>query len=136
MKGPIQSLRVAIDKEWIRVGWAGMPTLRHHLIAFSPPRHLASASDDFGTLVVCFGRISACSWLSCLRALDDLDTFSSDEWCGSVLYFSFGTRYPAKQSHARSNAAGWKEVRRGGGSWPPLEADYNELALCQKRTSR
>ena len=36
MKGLIQSLRVAIDKEWIRVGWAGMPTLRHHLIAFAP----------------------------------------------------------------------------------------------------
>ncbi|WP_120077294.1 hypothetical protein [Aurantiacibacter odishensis] len=36
MKGPIQSLRTAIDKEWIRVDWAGMPTLRHHLIAFAP----------------------------------------------------------------------------------------------------
>ncbi|RIV80474.1 hypothetical protein D2V17_19365 [Aurantiacibacter xanthus] len=36
MKGPFQSIRVAIDKEWIRVGWAGMPTLRHHLIAFAP----------------------------------------------------------------------------------------------------
>ena len=36
MKGPIHSLRVAIDKEWIRVGWAGMPTLRHNLIAFTP----------------------------------------------------------------------------------------------------
>lgn len=36
MKGPFQILRVAIDKEWIRVGWAGMPTLRHHLIAFAP----------------------------------------------------------------------------------------------------
>ena len=29
-------LRRIIDKEWIRVGWAGMPTLRHHLIAFAP----------------------------------------------------------------------------------------------------
>jgi len=36
MKGPIQRLRLAIDKEWIRVGWEGMPTLRHHLMAFTP----------------------------------------------------------------------------------------------------
>lgn len=29
-------LRRIVDKEWIRVGWAGMPTLRHHLVAFLP----------------------------------------------------------------------------------------------------
>lgn len=29
-------LRRIVDREWIRVGWAGMPTLRHHLIAFAP----------------------------------------------------------------------------------------------------
>lgn len=29
-------LRRIVDKEWIRVGWLGMPTLRHYLIAFTP----------------------------------------------------------------------------------------------------
>lgn len=29
-------LRRIVDREWIRVGWAGMPTLRHHLIAVAP----------------------------------------------------------------------------------------------------
>lgn len=28
--------RRIIDRDWIRVGWAGRPTLRHHLIAFTP----------------------------------------------------------------------------------------------------
>lgn len=29
-------LRRIVDKEWIRVGWVGMPTLRHNLVAFMP----------------------------------------------------------------------------------------------------
>lgn len=29
-------LRRIVDRKWIRVGWAGLPTLRHHLIAFAP----------------------------------------------------------------------------------------------------
>jgi NhaP-type Na+/H+ and K+/H+ antiporter len=29
-------LRRIVDREWIRVGWAGMPTSRHHLLAFLP----------------------------------------------------------------------------------------------------
>jgi hypothetical protein len=29
-------LRRIIDRDWIRVGWVGRPTLRHHLIAFTP----------------------------------------------------------------------------------------------------
>lgn len=36
MKQLGRRLRRIVDKEWIRVGWAGMPTLRHHLVAFAP----------------------------------------------------------------------------------------------------
>ena len=36
MEKPIQRLRRIIDKEWIRVGWAGRPTLRHQFIALGP----------------------------------------------------------------------------------------------------
>ncbi len=36
MAKPIHRLGRIVDKEWISVGWAGMPTLKHHLIAFTP----------------------------------------------------------------------------------------------------
>ena len=36
MEKPIQRLRLIVDKEWIKVGWAGTPTLRHQFIALGP----------------------------------------------------------------------------------------------------
>ncbi|MBB3032587.1 hypothetical protein [Alteriqipengyuania lutimaris] len=36
MTGPIAYLRRLIDREWIKVDWAGSPTLGHRLIALAP----------------------------------------------------------------------------------------------------
>lgn len=33
---PLARIRRAIDREWIRVGWAGTQTLKHRLISLAP----------------------------------------------------------------------------------------------------
>lgn len=38
---PLGKLRLAIDKEWIKAGWSGSPTLRHRGLALAPTAVLA-----------------------------------------------------------------------------------------------
>ena len=33
---PLHRVKRVVDREWIRVGWAGFPTLNHRLIAMMP----------------------------------------------------------------------------------------------------
>lgn len=75
-----------IDKEWIRVGWVGRPTLRHHLIAFTPMILLLPAamilekwSYATGATIIGAGMllyVVAIIWIW-MRALTGLGYFSS-----------------------------------------------------------
>lgn len=79
-------LRRIVDKEWIRAGWAGMPTLRHHLIAFTPvaillvPSIVAEQwSYDAGAAILLIGFLmygAMIMWIH-LRKMVGLGYFSS-----------------------------------------------------------
>ncbi len=56
----------AIDREWIRVGWVGMQTLRHRMIALSPLLIVTPAAMliehwayDAGAVIVVVGVVAA-----------------------------------------------------------------------------
>jgi len=86
MAEPIHRLGRIVDKEWIRVGWAGMPTLRHHLIAFTPlailvaPAMVAERwSYEAGAAILFIGILAYCEmiiWIH-VRRLAGLGPFSS-----------------------------------------------------------
>jgi hypothetical protein len=75
-----------VDKEWIKVGWAGMPTLRHNLLALTPlviflvPAMIVEPWNyDAGAAILLIGMLMSSYliiWIN-LRKLAGLGYFSS-----------------------------------------------------------
>lgn len=82
----VHRLRRIVDKEWIRVGWAGMPTPRHFLIALTPvaillaPAMVAERwSYDTGAAILLIGILASCAMIIWIhtRRMAGLGYFSS-----------------------------------------------------------
>lgn len=82
----IRRVRWLVDREWVRVGWAGMPTLRHQLIAFAPlvaalPAVVLAERYSYaaGTIIITIGvlaYIALIGWIH-FRRLAAIGSFST-----------------------------------------------------------